>query len=107
MPRRPLVINAHGGHPDRAGTDRRLVRTAADIDGSDHLPAAEVDPGEGAVERVGYPHGTGRNGGAGGAAADPDWQRASLRARCWMRYRWSKKVRTSALKREGCSMFEA
>jgi hypothetical protein len=35
---------------------------------------AEVDPGDGTVERVGYPHGTGRNGDAGGTAADTDWQ---------------------------------
>jgi hypothetical protein len=87
------------------------VRTAADIDGSDHPPAAEVDPGDSAVERAGYPHGTGRNGDAGGAAADPDRQAgvakgAMLEFRCWMGYRWSKKVRTSALKRAGCSMFE-
>jgi hypothetical protein len=52
------------------------------------------------------------NGDAGGAAADPDWQAgvakgAMLDVRCWMGYRWSKKVRTSALKRAGCSMFEA
>jgi hypothetical protein len=78
-------------------------------EGSDGPPAAEVDPGDSAVERVGYPHGTGRNG---GATADTDWQagvakRAMLDVRCWMGYRWSKKVRTSALKRAGCSMFEA
>jgi hypothetical protein len=30
--------------------------------------------GRGAVERVGYPHRAGRDGGAGGAAADLDWQ---------------------------------
>ena len=84
------------------------MRTAADIDGSDHPPAAEVDPGDSAVERAGYPHGTGSNG---GAAADTDRQAgvakgAMLEVRCWMGYRWSKKVRTSALKRAGCSMFE-
>jgi hypothetical protein len=75
-------------------------------------PAAEVDPGDGAVERVGYPHRAGRDGDAGGATADLDWQAgvakgAMLDVRCWMGYRWSKKVRTSALKRAGCSMFEA
>jgi hypothetical protein len=101
-----------GGHSDRAGTDRQLVRTAVDIDGSDHPPAAKVDPGDGAVERVGSPHGAGRDGDTGGAAADPDWQAgvakgAMLVVRCWMGYCWSKKVRTSALKRAGCSMFEA
>ena len=64
-----------GGHPDRAATDRQLVRTAVDIDGSDHPLAAEVDPGEvPSVERVGYPHRAGRDGDAGGAAADLDWQ---------------------------------
>jgi hypothetical protein len=81
-------------------------------EGSDGPPAAEVDRGDGAVERAGYPHGTGRNSDAGGAAVDPDWQAgvakgAMLDVRCWMGYRWSKKVRTSALKRAGCSMFEA
>jgi hypothetical protein len=63
-----------GGHPNRAAIDGQLVRTAADIDSSDHPPTAEVDPGDGAVERVGYLHGTGRNGAAGGAAADLDRQ---------------------------------
>ena len=54
-------------------------------------------------------HGTGRNGDAGGAAADTDWQAGVAKGDvgCWMGYRWSKKVRTSALKRAGCSMFEA
>ena len=75
MPRPQLVINAHGWSPDRAATDRQLVRTAVDIDGSDHPLAAEVDPGEvPSVERVGYPHRAGRDGDAGGAAADLDWQ---------------------------------
>jgi hypothetical protein len=46
-----------------------------------------------------------------GAAADTDRQAgvakgAMLEVRCWMGYCWSKKVRTSALKRAGCSMFE-
>jgi hypothetical protein len=53
-------------------------------EGSDGPPAAEVDRGDGAVERAGYPHGTGRNGDAGGAAADPDWQAGVAKARCWM-----------------------
>jgi hypothetical protein len=74
----------------------------------DHQPAAEVNPGDGAAERASYAHDTGRNG----DAADPDWQAgvasgAMLDVRCWMGYRGSKKVRTSALKRAGCSMFEA
>jgi hypothetical protein len=61
---------------------------------------------------VTVPHGIGRNGDAGGAAADPDWQAgvakgAMLDVRSWMGYCWSKKVRTSALKRPGCSTFEA
>ena len=68
--------------------------------------------GRRAVERVGYPHRAGRDGDAGGATADLDWQAgvakgAMLDVRCWMGYCWSKKVRTSALKRAGCSMFEA
>jgi hypothetical protein len=55
-----------------------------------------------------------RNGDAGAAAADSDRQAgvakgATLDVRSWMwdGYRWSKKMRTSALKRAGCSMFEA
>ena len=72
----------------------------------------EVDPGDGAVERVGYPHGTGATATPAAPRPTPIGKRASLRARCWtigcwMDYRWSKKVRTSALKRAGCSMFDA
>jgi hypothetical protein len=103
-----VVINAHGRHPNRARTDGQLVRTAQTWTVWDHQPAAEVNPGDGAAERASYAHDTGRNG----DAADPDWQAgvasgAMLDVRCWMGYGGSKKVRTSALKRAGCSMCEA
>jgi hypothetical protein len=96
-----------GGHPDRAGTDRQLVWTAADIDGSAtrRLPRSirETVPSSELATHT-APAAT-----ATPAAARPTpiGRRASLRTRCGMGYRWSKKVRTWALKRAGCSMFEA
>jgi hypothetical protein len=83
-------------------------------EGSDGPPPAEVDPGDGAVERVGTHTAPAATATPAALRPTPIGRRASLRARCWMLdvrcwmgYRWSKKVRTSALKRAGCSMFEA
>jgi hypothetical protein len=107
MPRPQLVINAHGWSP-RPRRDRPPARANCRRNRRFGPPAAaEVDPGE--VPSSELATHTAPAVTAAPAAPRPTsiGRRASLRARCWMGYCWSKKVRTSALKRAGCSMFGA
>jgi hypothetical protein len=74
MPRPQLMINAHGWSP-RPRRDRPPARANCRRHRRFGPPAGcRGRSGRGAVERVGYPHRAGRDGDAGGAAADLDWQ---------------------------------